>query len=153
MGSVKMHSVDFEKFGNHFLLEKILEKAQHLEKLTTHLRHGLAKELAPHCHITDIQDTSLTLATDSPTILMSLRYQSEALLRYLNQAHPQKKSWQTLKMKVCPVSPTTQASPLPTEKALELSTKSQHAITQLTQHIQHPRLREALLGLVDKEEN
>ena len=132
-------------------LNTLIERAQHLRKLTTILQNilhdGANPELAEHVNLANFRDDTAVITTDTPAWLTQLRYQAPVILKQLKQ-HPGLHELRKIQFKIQPPSPSPILKPA---RRATLSAYSADVLKSAANGIEDDELSAALRRLSQKK--
>lgn len=130
----------------HDNLAILVTRTRLLRRLTLELRRHLDTELAPHCYVSQIEDTQLVVFVDSAAWATRLRFQAAQLLPVLRTANPAFS--QVARIRVSIVSHTrTREVPTNRPDGPVMSENNANIINTLSDGIDDPSLQQALRRL------
>ena len=130
-------------------LNTLIERAQHLRKLTATLQKVLQEtspgnvELAKHVNFANFRDDTAVITTDTPAWLTQLRYQAPVLLKHLKQ----QSGLQGLRKIQFKIQPPSQAPILQPARRAVLSTYSANVLESAANGTEDAELSDALRRL------
>lgn len=138
-----------ELLANNFSgpLEQTIQRSKKLHQLTRWIQNILSPELAAHCHVQNIRNSSLIMACDSTVWATRLRYQTPTLLETLRRDA----GLNDLIDIQIRVQPAEQPPKQQTKHHATLSTDAAYCIQQCSESISDPELRRALERLAGRQ--
>lgn len=132
-------------------LNTLIERAQHLRKLTAVLQKvlqetlpdGSRSELAEHVNFANLRDDTAVITTDTPAWLTQLRYQAPVILKSLKQ-QPGLEGLRKIQFKI---QPPSQAPILKPARRAVLSTYSADVLESAANGTEDAELSDALRRL------
>ena len=133
-------------------LNSLVERAQHLRKLTAILQKvlhdGGNSGLAEHVNFANFRDNTAVITTDTPAWLTQLRYQAPVILKHLKQ-HPGLQGLRKIQFKI---QPPSQAPILKPARRASLSTYSADVLKSAANGIEDTELSDALRRLSQQKD-
>lgn len=134
-------------FAQNSGLNTLIERAQHLQKLTSTLQKILrdmgSSELAEHINFANFHDNTAVITADTPAWLTQLRYQAPTLLKHLKQ-QPGLQELRKLQFKI---QPPSQAPLLKPARRAALSTYGADVLKSAANGTEDTELANALRRL------
>jgi len=124
----------------------VIDKAKRLLKIQQLLAHVLDNESLTHCHVLNIENNQLVVATDNAAWATRIRYEEAEIVQYLQQ-FPETRMIQFIQ---CHVRPATAAPKLIDDKPpmkRHLSDSSRSLIRDAADNIADEKLKAALIHL------
>lgn len=128
-------------------LQPLLVRVQQIQAIKAILASLLPASLAPHCHLLNIAEDTLTIGSDSSAFSMRLRYLSNDIMQAINR-HPNLPAIKEVRVRVQMPSLTKKTRPK-IKPVLSLTAKQ--LIEQTAVQVKHPSLRASLLRLADSK--
>ncbi|MDH5711637.1 MAG: DUF721 domain-containing protein [Gammaproteobacteria bacterium] len=122
----------------------LVSKARHLEQLTALLDTQLPRETSGHYHVAAIDNSTLTIVTDSPVWTSRLRQLGPDIIKMITEQRG--KQIQHVKIVSRHGSIRAPLEPCPTVDR-ELSEAASQQLVQSAKHIEDEALRQVLLKL------
>ena len=147
----------FESMKSSRSLDKLFEEAhddlailvtrtRQLKRLTGLFRSHIDHELAPHCYLSHVENTELTVYVDSAAWATRIRFQVPQLIPILRASNPGFSQLENIKVKVL-----TQNSAVISDESQPtgptMSIENANGINSLSESIDDPALQAALLRL------
>ena len=137
--------------GKNSSLNTLIERAQHLQKLTRILQNVLqnishdanAAQLAKHVTFSNLRDDTAVISTDTPAWLTQLRYQAPIILQHLKQ-QPGLQGLRKIQFKI---QPSSQAPILKPARRAMLSNYSAEVLRSAADGTDDTELADALRRL------
>jgi hypothetical protein len=131
---------------SHDELAILITRTRQLRRLTAAFRKQLDADLAPHCYIGNLDETSLSVFVDSAAWATRLRFQIAHLLPRLRQASPHFAKLEEIRIKILtPRHVPTRSHPMPDGPSM--SQDNANGINTLSNSIDDPALQQALQRL------
>ena len=130
----------------HSDLAILVTRTRQLQRWTGLFRAQLDAELAPHCYVSGIEDTSLLIYVDTAAWATRLRFVAPQLLPILRSTNPVFSDLSNIKVKVLSQQNETRAPESHTDGP-SMSPDNAHGISTLSNSIDDPGLQEALQRL------
>jgi hypothetical protein len=130
----------------HDDLAILITRTRQLKRLTSLFRSLLDSELAPHCYISKIEDTSLTIYVDSAAWATRLRFQVPQLIPQLHPVNPIFSKLDNIKVKVLMQNSEPNARSQE-QTGPTMSIENANGINSLSESIDDPALQLALQRL------
>lgn len=127
-------------------LRNFTAKLDHLNQMNQVISSKLEPSLASHCHVANLRDGTLILATTSPAWNHKLRFSALDLLSTL-RADPRWSGLKSIEIRVDYLPNTETASTMKRSKPITLSAASAQLIKQAADNISNPSLAEAMRRL------
>lgn len=124
----------------------LVTRTRQLKRLTSLFRSHIDKELAPHCYLSNIGETEITVYIDSAAWATRIRFQVPQLIPMLRESNPVFSNLENIKIKVLTPSGDT-ASPAPLRTGPNMSEENANGINSLSESIDDPDLQAALTRL------
>ena len=130
----------------HDDLAILVTRTRQLKRLTAVFRSHITNDLAPHCYLSNIEDSELTVYVDSAAWATRVRFQVPQLIPILRKANPVFSKLENIKVKV--LTQNGSSAPSASEhKGPTMSTENANGINSLSESIDDPELQLALLRL------
>ena len=130
----------------HDDLAILVTRTRQLKRLTTIFRAYTDSELAPHCYISNIEDSGLIVYVDSAAWATRLRFQVPQLIPLLRQSNPVFAKVENIKVKVLTLN--SEVSPRPLQRTgPTMSIDNANGINTLSESIDDTELQQALRRL------
>ena len=130
----------------HDDLAILVTRTRQLKRLTALFRSHLDNELAPHCYLSTINDTELTVFVDSAAWATRVRFQVPQLIPILRTVSPVFAKLENIRIKVLTQN-SEMASSVSQHIGPTMSKENANGINSLSESIDDPALQEALLRL------
>lgn len=130
----------------HDDLAILVTRTRQLKRWTALFRSQIENELAPHCYISNIEDTVLAVFVDSAAWATRLRFQVPHLLPILRKIHPVFAKLENIKVKILTQN-NARNTPAQQLHGPTMSTDNANIINSLSESIDDPALQEALQRL------
>lgn len=138
-------------------LDKLLEEAhgdlailvtrtRQLMRWTALLRTKLDPELAPHCYLSELQESSLSIFVDSAAWATRLRFQIPQVIPALRTVNPVFSKLESIKVKVLTQDNSPQIDAVQALGPV-MSAENARSINSLSESIEDPELQHALQRL------
>ncbi len=131
--------------GTHEL-RNFTAKIDHLKQMNEIISSKLEPALASHCHVANLRDGTLVLATTSPAWNHKLRFSALDLLSSL-RADPRWSGLKSIEVRVDYLPSTETTSPPKRNRPLTLSADNAQLIKQAADNILDPNLAAAMRRL------
>ena len=128
--------------NKNLLTKPIFRHVQRLQQLTSIIHARLPPSMFEHCQVANCTRTELALATHSPGWSTRLRYHSNDILDAVNR-----ETGMTLRKVRIIIIPPKNEPVRPKRSVQKPSAASITLLQETAQHIQHPKLQEALMRL------
>lgn len=138
-----------ELLADHFTgpLELTIQRGKKLQQLSRFIQNTLAPEMAAHCQLLNLRNSTLIMACDSTAWATRLRYHVPTLLRALQQ----QSGLDRIADIQIRVSPAVQPPQQRAKKRAVLSTDAAYCIQQCAQSVTDPALSRALQQLARRK--
>ncbi|MBI1422765.1 MAG: DUF721 domain-containing protein [Gammaproteobacteria bacterium] len=159
-GNIKLksaHTIHLPSMKSSRSLDKLFEEAhgdlailvtrtRQLMRWTALLRTKLDQELAPHCYLGELQETSLSIFVDSAAWATRLRFQIPQVISALRMANPIFAKLENIKVKVLTQEHSQDLDAIQSSGPV-MSTDNARNINSLSESIEDPALQQALQRL------
>jgi hypothetical protein len=137
-----------ELLADHFTgpLELTIQRGKKIQQLSLLIQNTLDPEMAAHCQLLNLRNSSLIMACDSTAWATRLRYQVPTLLQALQQSGLSGVADIQIR-----VSPAVQPPQQRAKKRAVLSTDAAYCIQQCAQSVTDPALSRALQQLARRK--
>lgn len=137
-----------ELLADHFTgpLELTIQRGKKLQQLSRLIQNTLDPEMAAHCQLLNLRNSSLIMACDSTAWATRLRYHVPNLLQALQQSGLSGVADIQIR-----VSPALQPPQQQAKKRVVLSTDAAYCIQQCAQSVTDPALSRALQQLARRK--
>jgi len=137
-----------ELLADHFTgpLELTIQRGKKLQQLSRLIQNTLDPEMAAHCQLLNLRNSSLIMACDSTAWATRLRYHVPTLLQALQQSGLSGVADIQIR-----VSPVVQPPQQRAKKRAVLSTDAAYCIQQCAQSVTDPALSRALQQLARRK--
>lgn len=128
-------------------VEQAIQRSKSLQRLSRSIQGLLDPDMATHCRLLNLRNSSAIMACDSTVWATRLRYHVPALLQALQQ-HIGLKDIVDIQIRVNPVVHT---APQQKKQRLTISSDAAYCIEQCAQSVTDPALSRALLQLARRK--
>jgi hypothetical protein len=129
----------------HDNLAILVTRTRLLKRLTLEFRSLIDAELAPHCHISGLDETVLCIYVDSAAWATRLRFQIPQLIPVLRRSNPVFSKLDNVQVKILTQRGDTRQPQPPPGPVMSL--ENSNIINSLSESIDDPSLQQALLRL------
>ncbi len=131
--------------------QSILQHSRYLQQLEQQLFVILPAPLRPHCHVANLNADSLVLYTHSAAWATRLRYLQTLILTQARQLTGLNLSRIEVRVQPDSAMPATTAQHASPALTRTLSSENAHLLRTVAETVKHPRLRNALLNLIQHQ--